>query len=311
MINRRQFLQGLGTITALYANLPISSLIANEQSLLSRVIPKTGERIPIIGLGTSRTFHVDISDKAEMQKRLEVVSALLKRGGMIDSSPMYANAEDVIGKCIDQISMEIVQEKLFSASKVWSLNTRAGIREYAESEKLWREKQFDLMYVHNLLNWENHLKMLQAYKKEGRLRYTGITTSHRRRHAELQKIMKTEDIDFVQFSYSVDNRLAEEKLLPLAQEKEIAVVINRGFQTGHLFKRVEGKPLPDWASEIEVESWAQYFLKFIVSHPAVTVVIPATSNPAHMLENMAAASGPMPDYKMRAEMVKYFELVAV
>ena len=310
MIDRRQFLQILGS-SVLSGAIPTGNLLANRVPVLSRVIPKTGERIPIIGLGTSRTFHVDINDQVELQQRLQVVRALLARGGMIDSSPMYANAEEVIGKCVDQSNKETVQEKLFSASKVWSVNAQAGIREYAESEKLWREKQFDLMYVHNLLKWEDHLKMLQAYKKEGRLRYTGITTSHRRRHAEFQKIMKTKDIDFVQFSYSIDNRLAEEKLLPLAQEKEIAVVINRGFQTGHLFKRVRNKPLPEWAADIEVKSWAQYFLKFIISHPAVTVVIPATSNPAHMLENMAAANGPMPDNKMRAEMVKYFELVAV
>ena len=309
MIDRREFLQLLGS-GVLAMTMPSASLLANKVPVLSRAIPKTGEEIPMIGLGTSRTFHVDIDDSAEIQKRLEVVRTLLFRGGMIDSSPMYSNAEEVIGKCLDQISKERVEEKLFTASKVWSVNTQAGIREYAESEMLWREKQFDLMYVHNLLNWQAHLKTLQTYKKEGRLRYVGMTTSHRRRHEEFQEIMKTEDIDFVQFSYSIANRLAEDKLLPLAQEKKIAVVINRGFQTGHLFKRVEGKSLPDWAKEIQVESWAQYFLKFIISHPAVTVVIPATSNPEHMLENMAAANWRMPDERMRAEMIRYFESVA-
>ncbi len=310
MIDRREFIQALG-IAALSAGLPISAFGEDTQTLLSRVIPKTGEKIPMIGLGTSRTFHVASSDKKEMQKRLEVIQALLTRGGMIDSSPMYDNAEYVIGKCLDQIPKEIIQEKLFTASKVWSVNRQAGIREYSESERLWREKQFDLMYVHNLLNWEEHLKTLQTYKSEDRLRYVGVTTSHRRRHAELQNIMETQDLDFVQCSYSVANRLAEERLLPLAQEKEIAVVINRGFQTGHLFTRVQGKRLPDWASEIQVVSWAQYFLKFIISHPAVTVVIPATRNPVHMLENMAAANGTMPDEKMREEMVAYFDSVAV
>ncbi len=309
MLDRREFLQLLSS-GILATALPSGMLSAKSLPVLSRVIPKTGESIPMIGLGTSRTFHVDVNDSVEMQKRLAVVRALLSTGGMIDSSPMYSNAEEVIGKCLDKLTKERVDEKLFSASKVWSVNTQAGIREYAESEKLWREKQFDLMYVHNLLNWEEHLKTLQAYKQEGRLRYLGITTSHRRRHAEFQKIMKEQDIDFVQFSYSIANRLAEEKLLPLAQEKEIAVVINRGFQTGHLFKRVEGKPLPEWAKDIQVESWAQFMLKFIISHPAVTVVIPATSNPEHMLENMAAAKGPMPDNKMREEMVRYFESVA-
>jgi len=309
MVDRRQFLQGLG-IAALTACFPNSNLLANENSILSRKIPKTGEVIPVIGLGTSRTFHVDTRNKIEMQKRLEVIRALLSYGGMIDSSPMYANAEEVIGKCLDEISQDKIHDKLFSASKVWSVNSQAGIREYVESEKLWREKQFDLMYVHNLLNWKEHLKTLNNYKNQGRLRYQGITTSHRRRHSEFASIMQKHDLDFVQFSYSVDNRLAEKRLLPLAQEKEIAVVINRGFQTGHLFDRVAGKPLPEWASEITVKTWAQFFLKFIISHPAVTVVIPATSNPEHMLENMAAAHGPMPDNKMRQEMIRYFELVA-
>ena len=314
MISRRLFLQGIGAIT-LSSGFPAGLLAASGEfktpSDYLRMIPKTGEAIPVIGLGTSRVFHVDITNKKEMQQRQKVLQALLDSGGgMIDSSPMYENAEEVIGFCFDQMDKNEIEKKIFSASKIWSLNTQAGIREYTVSEKQWRENQFDLMQVHNLLNWQEHLKTLQKYKAEGRLRYIGVTTSHKRRHQELLEIMQTQDIDFVQISYSVANRLAEKELLPMAQKQKLGVIINRGFQTGYLFRRVEGQPLPEWASEIEVDSWAQYFLKFIISHPAVTVVIPATSDPAHMLENMQTMRGTMPDEKMRSEMVRYFESVA-
>ncbi|MBT8142029.1 MAG: aldo/keto reductase [Gammaproteobacteria bacterium] len=313
MSGRRQFLQGIGA-GLLGLGLPGALQAVTKTPIADagffRHIPKTAETIPVIGLGTSRTFHVDINNKSAMQQRMLVVKTLLEQGcSMIDSSPMYANAEEVIGLCLDQISQDL-QEKVFSTSKVWSLRLQDGIRKYAESETLWREKQFDLMQVHNLLNLSKTLALLQKYKAEERVRYIGVTTSHRRRHKDMLEIMNTQDIDFVQFSYNIDNRLAEEKLFPAAQKNRLAVIINRGFQTGYLFERVADKDLPDWANEIGVQSWAQFFLKFIISHPAVTVVIPATRNPAHMLENIHAARGPLPDNKMRHEMIRYFDSVA-
>jgi len=317
MLSRREFLQALTLVFATSSNLTLADSLKIDSTeklktskVLLKTIPKTGEKIPAIGMGTARTFHVDINNKNEMQQRVQVLQNFFTAGGgMIDSSPMYANAEEVLGLCFDQMQKDSFAKDLFTASKVWSVTEQAGLKEYIASENQWREKQFDLMQVHNLLNWPAHLKNLQTYKKEKRLRYVGITTSHQRRHKEFLEIMQTQDIDFVQFSYSLANRKAEKVLLPAAQENNLAVIINRGFQTGHLFKKVADKPLPEWAKEIQVNSWAQFFLKFIISHPAVTVVIPATTDPAHMLENMQAMHGAMPDEKMRAEMVNYFESV--
>lgn len=317
MFSRREFLKASGLL-GLSLSLPLPYLANTlSEQVLWRSIPKSGEKIPAIGLGTSRVFHVDVSNKSEMQQRAAVLKNFFASGGgMIDSSPMYANAEEVIGLCLDELNKDKsekshIEKQMFSASKVWSVTEQAGIKEYKVSEQQWREDKFDLMQVHNLLNWQAHLETLKKYKQEGRIRYIGITTSHQRRHREFAELMRSRpELDFVQISYSLANRKAENVLLPLAQDKELAVIINRGFQTGYMFDLVAGKPLPDWAKEIQVSTWAQFFLKFIISHPAVTVVIPATSDPAHMLENMQAMHGKQPDQKMREEMVRYFESVA-
>lgn len=308
MFTRRDFLKT--TLLASLLSVPVN-IFANTPTILKRTIPKSGEAISALGMGTWQTFHVPSLETKALQQRIKVLNAFFSGGGvLIDSSPMYANAQEVLGLCFDQMDTEFMKNKLFSATKVWSLSESAGLGQIDEAETLWREPQFDLMQIHNLLNWKTHLKNLQVMQAQERIRYIGVTTSHRRRHAEISTIMQNEAIDFVQFSYSIENRLAEKKLLPLAQDQQLAVIINRPFQTGYLFQRVAGKALPDWANEIQATSWAQFFVKFILSHPAVTVVIPATQNPSHMSENMQALSGSLPDQKMREEMIRYYESVS-
>lgn len=307
MFTRREILKAL-IVAGIIPALPV--VFGKDKSLLYKTIPKSGESISAIGMGTWMTFHLPGLERAAIEQRISVLTEFFNGGGeLIDSSPMYANAQEVLGLCFDDMNNKDVNSQLFSATKVWSIGEDAGLRQVEQAEKLWREQHFDLMQIHNLLNWRVHLKNLQSMKDQERIRYIGITTSHQRRHDEISKVMRTENIDFVQFSYSIENRLAENKLLALAQDKEVGVIINRPFQTGYLFKRVAGKALPDWASEIKVNSWSQFFLKFIIAHPGVTVVIPATQNPAHMRENMQALSGPLPDQKMREEMIKYYNLV--
>jgi diketogulonate reductase-like aldo/keto reductase len=222
---------------------------------------------------------------------------------MIDSSPMYGAAEEVVGRCL-----ELLDETpgLFSATKVWTPGRAFGEDQMRDSLTLWGLPRLDLLQVHNLLDWETHLETLRAWKLEQRVRYVGVTTSHGRRHDELSRIMADEPLDFVQFTYNIDDREAERRLLPLAAERGIAVIANRPFQGGNLFRRVAGRPLPGWAAEIACDNWAQVFLKFIISHPAVTCAIPATSQVAHMIENMGALRGPLPDQALRERMARDF-----
>jgi diketogulonate reductase-like aldo/keto reductase len=221
---------------------------------------------------------------------------------MIDSSPMYGSSQAVIGHGLARLGMP---SALFSADKVWISSGTQGPEQIEESRAHWGVRRFDLLQVHNLLAWEDHLQTLLAMKADGRLRYVGITTSEGRRHEELEQIMASRPIDFVQVTYNVLDREVEGRILPLAQERGIAVIINRPFQQGALIRRVERHPLPAWASEVGAATWAQLILKFIVSHPAVTCAIPATSKVAHVVENMAAATGPLPDAAMRRRMAAH------
>ena len=271
---------------------------------ITRAIPKTGERLPVIGLGTWVTFDVT-GDPDALAARRQVLQAFFDAGGaLIDSSPMYGSAELVLGQLLKQVGN---RSRLFAATKVWTPGKTLGIRQMERSREFWGVPRLDLMQIHNLLDWETHLDTLQTMKAEGRIRYIGITTSHGRRHEEMEQIMASKPIDFVQFSYNLADREAERRLLPLAAERKLAVIVNRPFQHGDLFRAVRGKPLPVWAGEIGCDNWAQFFLKFIVSHPAVTCAIPATSKAAHMKENMGAGYGRLPDAEMRKRMVKYFE----
>ena len=229
------------------------------------------------------------------------------RGGtLINSSPMYGSSEAVIGYGLARIKN---RSALFSAGKVWTLLKPLGVNQMETSRKLWGVERFDLMQVHNLLDWSTHIETLKAMKAQGRVRYIGITTSQGWRHGDLEKIMRTEPIDFVAFTYNVVDREVEERLLPLAAERGIAVIVNRPFQEGVLIDRMKHHPLPPWAGEIDCANWAQFLLKFIISHPAVTCVIPATRRVDHMEENMGAMRGRMPDAKMRERMTRYVETV--
>ncbi|WP_379715804.1 aldo/keto reductase [Massilia jejuensis] len=264
--------------------------------LLTRAIASSGEQLPVVGLGSWITFNVG-DDPVARANCTGVVRAFLDGGGrLIDSSPMYGSAQAVIGHALKQLRHP---KAVFSADKVWIGSGARGPAQIERSRALWGVPRFDLLQVHNLLAWEEHLRTLQAMKAAGRVRHVGITTSEGRRHDELVTIMETQPLDFVQVSYNVLDREVESRILPLARERRIAVIVNRPFRQGDLTQALAHKPLPGWAAEIGCTSWAQALLKFIVAEPAVTCAIPATSNPVHARENMLAARGPMPDAALR------------
>ena len=298
--SRREFLQWLLGLSIMPV---IPAYAEDSHTRILKRIPSTGESLSVIGMGSSRTFHVG-DDPGERAIRVEVLRTFFTHGGaMIDSSPMYGSSEAVIGYCLAQLNNK---DNLFAATKVWTLGKNRGIRKMQQSEKLWGVDSFDLMQIHNMLDWRKHISTLKDWKEQGKIRYIGITTSHGRRHEKLIKAIKTEPFDFVQFSYNILDREAEQQLLPIAQDRGIAVIINRPFRRGSLFKHIKGKPLPGWAAEFDCKNWAQFFLKFIASHPAVTCVIPATSKVAHMQENMGAGFGRLPDTAMRQKVIRHF-----
>ncbi|MGF7210488.1 diketogulonate reductase-like aldo/keto reductase [Skermanella aerolata] len=269
-----------------------------------RRIPSTGEQVPAVGLGTWITFNVG-ADPTLRDESADVMDAFFKAGGqMIDSSPMYGSAQEVVGYGLRKLGHP---QALFSADKVWISSPAAGPGQIEESRRFWDIPRFDLLQVHNLLSWESHLETLFAMKAEGKLRYVGITTSEGRRHGEFERIMASQPLDFVQVSYNALDREVERRILPLAQERGIGAIVNRPFRQGSLTRSLEGEALPDWAAEIGAATWAQFLLKFIVSHPAVTCAIPATTQVAHVTENMAASAGPMPDEEMRRRMAAFVE----
>lgn len=288
------------------ATMPAFSESRAAGPILTRTIPSTGEKIPAIGLGTWITFNVGNNEKLRAD-RTRVMQAFFDRGGsLIDSSPMYGSSEGVIGYGLARIKNK---GALFSAGKVWTLLKPLGINQMENSRRLWGVERFDLMQIHNLTDWSTHIETLKAMKAEKRVRYIGVTSSQGWRYGDLEQIMRSQPIDFVQFTYNVVDREVEERLLPLAAERRIAVIINRPFQEGVLIQRMMHHPLPPWAAEIDCANWAQFLLKFIVSHPAVTCVIPATRRVDHMEENMGALRGRLPDARMRARMARYAETV--
>jgi diketogulonate reductase-like aldo/keto reductase len=267
---------------------------------LTRPIPSSGEQVPRVGLGTWITFNVGQDPPARAQCA-QVVRAFFEAGGrLIDSSPMYGSSQGVVGEALRSLG---AQQKVFSADKVWT--SADGAAQAESSRKLWQVPRFDLLQVHNLLAWERQLPLLQAMKERGQLRYVGITTSEGRRHREFEQLMRSHRLDFVQFTYNLFDREVEQRLLPLAADRGMAVLVNRTFQEGALLRRLERHPLPPWAAEFECTSWAQFALKFAISHPAVTCAIPATRRVEHVRENMAAARGRMPDESMRRRMAAH------
>jgi diketogulonate reductase-like aldo/keto reductase len=292
----------LGFISALCGSAALPHATLAQLPSLARPIPSSGERVPVIGLGTWVTF--DVTDAAQRQVRGEILKGFFATGGhLVDSSPMYGASEETIGAELARAA----PAPLFSATKVWTVGALAGRRQIENSRSLWRLPRFDLLQVHNFLDWETHLPTLKQMKEQGRVRYIGVTTSHGRRHDLAEKIMRQEKIDFVQFTYNVNDREAEERLLPMAAERGIAVIINRPFDGGSLFSAKTRKPLPGWGAELQCATWAEAFLKFVVSQPAVTCAIPATSQPAHLRENMRALVGPLPDAALRRRIASDYE----
>ena len=297
--SRRAVLGGL-------AALPFAGrlAVAAEASPITRAIPSTGEDLPVIGMGSWITFNVG-DDRRLRDARAEVLRVFFAQGGKaIDCSPMYGTSASVIGYGLEKLGRP---PQLFSASKVWTWLQGDGPAQMEEQRQAWGVGDFDLMQVHNLLNWEGHLETLREMKAAGQLRYLGITTSHGRRHDELEAVMQSQALDFVQFTYNILDREAEARLLPLAAERGQAVLVNRPFRRKDLIRRFEQHPLPDWAAEFDAANWPQFLLKFIVSHPAVTCAIPATSRADHMAENMGALYGRLPDAALRRRMVDYVE----
>ena len=314
-ITRREAARLIGATTAGLL-LPVGASRAQTKTesstMLTRAIPSSGEKLPVIGLGTWQTFDVDLTSDTRRQLE-DVLSRFVKLGGrVIDSSPMYGHAEEVIGDLTatlgirDKLATGRVRPTggLFVATKVWTRGKENGTRSMERSMVRLRTKRIDLMQVHNLVDVHIHLETLREWKEQGRIRYIGITHYESGAFGEVEKIMRNEKLDFVQINYSLMERDAEERLLPLAQERGIAVIVNRPFGGGDLFSRVRSKPLPDWATEFECRSWAQFFLKWIVGHPAVTCAIPATDKPRHLEDNMQGGIGRLPDAKMRERMVE-------
>ena len=260
--------------------------------------------MPAIGLGTWQVFDAG-QDAAARAPLREVLAAFARAGGkMIDSSPMYGSAESVAGDLVAELGL---REKLFMATKVWRRGREDGIREMERSFQRMKVKRMDLMQVHNLLDADTHLKTLADWKARGRVRYLGITHYAASAHAEVERQLKKQKVDFLQINYSLAEREAERRLLPWCLQNGVAVIANRPFAEGAMFARVRGKPLPAWAAEIGVASWAQYFLKWIVGHPALTCAIPGTGKPAHIADNVAAGFGALPDEAMRKRMATHFD----
>jgi aryl-alcohol dehydrogenase-like predicted oxidoreductase len=300
MPTRRQLLER----AALLAALPLmrAEPATGTAAANARAIPSSGENISVVGMGTSRTFDVRGS-AAEREALTEVLQLFFDNGGrLIDTSPMYGNAERMLGELLSGVRDT---SRLFAATKIWADGREAGIEQMRQSSDLMKIPRLDLIQIHNLRDWRVHVETLKHWKAEGKIRYFGITTSHGRDHEALAAALKAELFDFVQFSYSIDDREAERELLPLAADRGIATLINRPFQRGDLFGKVRGKPLPEWASEFDCASWGQFFLKFCLSHPAVTCLIPATSKPHHMVDNMGAGFGRVPDRTQRQRMIEF------
>jgi diketogulonate reductase-like aldo/keto reductase len=298
--DRRDALKTLGLATAVLALtklIPSASAEENLPAMITRKIPSTGEVLPIIGLGTWQTFDVGAS-LTERLPLVEVLGAFAGLGGkLVDSSPMYGRSEEVAGDLIDSLKL---RKKLFIATKVWTSGKKEGLAQMEASLGKLKADPIDLMQVHNLVDVDTHLATLREWKQAGRVRYVGVTHYNAGAHEELAKLIATVPLDFIQINYSVREREAERRLLPLARDRGVAVIINRPFAEGNLLSKLHDRPVPAWAAEIGCASWAQLLLKFIISNPAVTCVIPATSKLTHLRDNMKAAYGPLPDETLRA-----------
>jgi diketogulonate reductase-like aldo/keto reductase len=303
-------LTGVATVTegaaaaGACAVLQPATALAQSRAIITRPIPSTGEALPVVGLGSWITFNVG-DDPVARDACTDVMRNFIETGGrMIDSSPMYGSSQEVIGYGLRKAALT---GRVFSADKVWISSGAQGREQIERSRQKWQVARFDLVQVHNLLNWQEHLPTLFAMKGSGQVRYVGITTSEGRRHRDIEQLMRSQAIDFVQVTYNPVDREVEERILPLAHDRGIAVIVNRPFREGALLRALTRRPLPPWAADIDCMSWAQLVLKFIVSHPAVTCAIPATTSVAHVRENMNAAYGRLPDESLRRRMIAAVE----
>jgi len=303
-ISRRSVLKLAAALGAM-ASVPEANS-ASPSNVIRRAIPVSGELLPAVGLGTWQTFDVGprSSERTELKEVLRLLVAL--GGKVVDSSPMYGEAERVVGDLASDLGLH---KSLFVATKVWTSGREAGIRQMERSLRLLQTPRIDLMQVHNLLDVSTHTRTLREWKAAGKIRYLGITHYHSGAFGQLERLIKTKEYDFVQFNYSMEEREAEASLLPLCADTGTAVLINRPFSQGGMFGRVRGKPLPPWSADFDCGSWAQFFLKYLLGHPAVTCVIPGTSRIRHLKDNMQAGMGRLPDAEMRRRMVEYFERV--
>src|SRR5437667_4263845 len=269
---------------------------------LARPIPSSGETIPAVGLGTWRTFDVGASP-TERGPLKDVLKDFAELGGrVVDSSPMYGAAESVVGDLAADLA---ITDKLFLATKVWTSGRDAGVAQMEQSLKRLRAQRLDLIQIHNLLDWRTHLRTLREWKAAGRIRYLGVTHYTASAYDELERVLRAEALDFIQVNYSLGEREAERRILPLARDRGVAVLANRPFAEGDLFRRLRSEPVPPWAAEFDCDSWAQFFLKWILAHPAVTCAIPGTSRPQHLVDNLKAAVGKLPDAATRDRMAAH------
>jgi diketogulonate reductase-like aldo/keto reductase len=269
---------------------------------LRRPVPASGEMIPVVGLGTWRVFDVGGSP-SERGPLKDVLKSLVELGGrVVDSSPMYGAAESVVGDLASELA---ITDKLFLATKVWTSGRDAGVAQMEQSLKRLRAQRLDLIQIHNLLDWRTHLRTLREWKAAGRIRYLGVTHYTASAYDELERVLRAEALDFIQVNYSLGEREAERRILPLARDRGVAVLANRPFAEGDLFQRVRSEPVPAWAAEFDCDSWAQFFLKWILAHPSVTCAIPGTSRPQHLVDNLKAAVGKLPDAATRDRMAAH------
>ncbi|MCE7065949.1 aldo/keto reductase [Dyadobacter sp. CY326] len=305
--SRREIVKSIGFTSCAMLLDPLTSLSqTNQKIMLQRAIPASGEKLPVIGLGSWQQFDVG-PGAAERAQLKEVLGKMEELGGkLVDASPMYGRAEQVIGDLSGELKNN---DKFFFATKVWTTGKQQGIDQMNDSLKKMGRKKMDLMQIHNLQDWETHLKTLKDWKSQGKVRYIGITHYTDSAHARLEQIVKSREVDFVQLNYSIRSRNAEKSLLNAAKDNGVAVIINEPFEQGALFRAVKGKELPAWAADYDIQSWAQYFLKFIVSNDAVTCAIPGTSDVKHLIDNLGAGLGRMPDAAGRKKMIAHLETV--
>jgi diketogulonate reductase-like aldo/keto reductase len=308
-ISRKQFLSGAAALGATAAvggafGLTLAPRGARAAALIERAIPSSGEKLPIIGLGTARVYDVEANDPKLPELKATVKTFIEQGGKIIDCSPTYGNAQAVVGRFVNELG---ARNKVFYATKISTEGEQEGINQVNAALKEWNTDRFDLLQVHNMKDFDTHIRTIRRLKNEGKVRYVGVTTSFRRDYDRYVDLLKKEKLDFMQINYSLMQPESDQRILPTAQERGMAVLINRPFALAGTFRKVKGKKVPEWAAEFGIKSWAQFFLKFVVSHPAVTCAIPGTDKPQYMTDNLGAAMGPMPDAKTRAKMLAFWK----